>query len=98
MNPKLLEIFHNQEIMMNLRNEVIQNFRPFHIRGFQIIQNHRFQFLKDSTPISILIQVPFHPKNDLTHQLPKEMMFACFKETLLEGVWIQIKGEVVSQL
>ncbi len=96
MNPKHLEIFHNPQIMNILRNEVIQNFRPFHIRGFQIIHQHRYQFMKDHYPFAFLIQVPFHPKSNLAHQLPKEMMFGAFKDTALEGVWIQIKGEVVS--
>ena len=96
MNNKILEIFNNQQIMLNLKNEIVQIFRPFHIRGFQVIHHQRFQFLKDTCPVSFLIQVPYHAKHDLTHQLPKEIIFGSFKDTLLENVWIHIKGEVVS--
>lgn len=91
----ILQIFQNQQIVQQLRNEIIQKFKPYHIRGFQIIQHQRYQFLKDTCPIAFLIHVPFHPQHDLTHRLPKEEVFSCFNGTPLEGTPIFIKGEIV---
>ena len=95
-SPNILQLFQNPQICHQLRNEIIQKFQKYHIRGFQIIHHQRFQFIRDTCPVAFVIQVPFHPQQDLTHVLPKEESFACFNQTPLEGIPIFIKGEVVS--
>jgi hypothetical protein len=96
MNQEILKVFQDQKIVHNLRNEIIEKFRPYHIRGFQIIHYNRFHILKDSFPIAFVIQVPFHPKVDLTHKLPKELVFQTFQNTILENVQILIKGDTIA--
>lgn len=94
-SQNILQIFQNPQICNQLRNEIIQKFQKYHLRGFQIIHHQRYQFLRDTYPIAFVIHVPFHPQQDLTHHLPKEETFECFKGTLLEGTPIFIKGEIV---
>jgi len=95
MNSDVIQVFQNPQICQNLRNEIIQKFQKYHLKGFQIIHHQRYQFLKDTCPIAFVIHVPFHPQQDLSHHLPKEEIFECFKGTILEGKHIFIKGDVV---
>jgi hypothetical protein len=91
----ILQIFQNNQIVHQLRNEIVNKFKQYHIRGFQIIPYPKYSFLRDTLPLAFVIQVPFHPQQDFTHRLPKEEIFECFKGTALENHPIFIKGEVV---
>lgn len=95
MNSQITQIFQNPQICLQLRNEIVQKFQKYHLRGFQIISHQRFQFMKDDLPIAFVIHVPFHPNTDLTQSLPKEEIFQCFKGTFLDNRPILIKGEIV---
>lgn len=94
-HPSILQVFQNTQIVHQLRNEIIHKFKPYHIRGFQIIQHQRYSFIRDTCPLAFVIHVPFHPQQDLTHRLPKEETFESFKGTVLENHPIFIKGEIV---
>ena len=80
---------------MQLRNEIIEKFRSFHLKGYQIVQHFRYKDFKDNIPIAFVIQVGFHPQVNFVENLPKESIFDCFKGTLLENQYIFIKGETV---
>lgn len=93
--PEIIQIFNSPQIAIKFRNEIGQKFRQFKVQGFNLIIKKRFHFLKDSLPLALLIQVPFHSKIDLTCQLPKEMILESMKGTPLEGFPFPVFGEVV---
>jgi hypothetical protein len=93
---RILELFRDPIRCQHLRNEIIQKFQKYHLKGFQIIHHQRYQFIRDTCPIAFVVYVPFHPNQDLTHLLPREEYFDCFRETVLDGTPIFIKGEVVN--
>lgn len=91
-STEILQIFQNQKICMDFRNE-IANYG--YVKSFQWIECSRFEFLKDQIPLALVLYVPFHPKINLAERLPKELCFQCFQNTKLENVKIRIIGEVV---
>jgi len=95
MNPQLIQIFHNPQICLQLRNEIVKKFQKYNIRGFQIMHHQRFEFLKDNYPIAFLIQILYHPNPTIIESFAKEEIFECFNGTILENVPILIKPELV---
>lgn len=88
-------LFKDQELFNNFRDEIIKKFKSQNIKGFKIEIYHKYSFLKDDFPLCLTIQVPFHPQIDIKNLLPKEVTFLCFKNTILENKSFYIKGETI---
>lgn len=90
---EILDIFKNQKTCSAFKNEIsrIGNY----VKGFQLIESNRFEFFHDTLPLTLVLQVSFHPKLNLVEHLPKEKIFQCFQSTPLDNVPIRILGEVV---
>jgi len=91
----ILKIFQTPQICGKFRSEIVQKFRQYKVQGFNLIEKKRFEFLKDSLPLTLVIQVPFHTKVNLVLNLPKEVVFESLKGTLLENYAFPVHGEVV---
>jgi hypothetical protein len=95
MNPQIIQVFQNPQICLQLQNEMIKKFSKYRIRGFQITQHHRYEFLKDNYPIGFIVQIQYHPNLEEIDSLTKEEIFDCFNGTILQNIPLYIRGELV---
>jgi|688.fasta_scaffold687287_2 hypothetical protein len=91
----ILSIFQNPQVCHAFKNEICIKLVPYQVKHFQLIRTNRFEFMHDTCPLALMVQVPFHPKINLVDRLPKEISFDCFSNTKLSGVLIRLIGEVV---